>query len=121
MMRVPILLALCLTSMPAFPQISPASLDTLPPAKDYVEHPSQILGLDLDSLEGLRNEMLAYHYDHLSAFVTSTDTQERKDLHWEMGKSAILLSLIDNRRTAWITGLFTPWMDEGRPLRPATA
>ena len=40
MMRVPILLILCLMSMPAFPQISPASLDTLPQAKDYVEHRS---------------------------------------------------------------------------------
>ena len=91
---------------------------TLEEFDDYVEHPSQILGLDLDSLEGLRNEMLAYHYDNLSAFVTSSDTTQRLCLPWELGKSAILLSLIDNRRTAWLTGQFTPWMDEGRPLTP---
>src|SRR5215469_7290410 len=40
MKRLPKLLALCLMSMPAFPQISPASLDTLPQAKDYVQHRS---------------------------------------------------------------------------------
>jgi len=40
MKRLPKLLALCLMSIPAFPQISNASLDTLPQAKDYVQHRS---------------------------------------------------------------------------------
>jgi hypothetical protein len=83
----------------------------------YVEHPSQIVNMDFDSLEGLKNVMLAYHYDLLNQFIAATEDEVRKDVHWDMGKSAILLSLIDNRRTAFLSGLFTPWPDEGRPPR----
>ena len=40
MKRVPVLLVLWLMSLPAFAQIPPASLETLPQAKDYVQHRS---------------------------------------------------------------------------------
>ena len=40
MKRAPMLLVLWLMSLPAFPQIPPAALETLPQAKDYVQHRS---------------------------------------------------------------------------------